>query len=121
MAKHLEFGKQGEWEAQEFLRTQGYQILQINWRDKRWEIDIIAKEGEIRAFEDVKSGSSTAYGEPFQFVDLKKQKNLITASGVFLHRINHQGDIRFDIVSIYSRDGKKDISLVKDAFWGSYS
>ncbi|MBD1433182.1 YraN family protein [Sphingobacterium sp. DN00404] len=121
MAKHLEFGQQGEREAQEFLRTQGYQILQLNWRYKWWEVDIIAKEGDILAFIEVKSRSSTQFGEPFQFVDLKKQKNLIKAAGVFLKRINHRGDIRFDIVSIYSHNGKKDISLVKDAFWGSYS
>ncbi|PRD49330.1 YraN family protein [Sphingobacterium haloxyli] len=121
MAKHLEFGRHGEWEAQTFLRSQGYQILQLNWRYKRWEIDIIAKEGDILAFIEVKSRSSTQFGEPFQFVDFKKQKNLIRAAGVFLRRINHQGDIRFDIVSVYSRNGKKEISLVKDAFWGSYS
>lgn len=120
MAKHLEFGKLGESEAQEFLRLQGYQILQLNWRYKHWEIDIIAKEGDILAFIEVKSRSSTDYGEPFQFVDLKKQKNLIRAAGVFLKRINHQGDVRFDIVSVYNRDGKKDISLVRDAFWGRY-
>lgn len=121
MAEHLAFGKQGEWEAQKFLHAQGYQILQINWRYKRWEIDIIAKEGDILAFVEVKSRSSTAYGEPFQFVNLKKQKNLIKAAGVFLKKINHQGDIRFDIVSIYSQGGKQDISLIKDAFWGNYS
>jgi len=121
MAEHLAFGKQGEWEAQKFLHAQGYQILQINWRYKRWEIDIIAKEGDILAFVEVKSRSSTAYGEPFQFVNLKKQKNLIKAAGVFLKKTNHQGDIRFDIVSIYSQGGKQDISLIKDAFWGNYS
>lgn len=121
MAEHLEFGKQGELEAQKFLRSQGYQILQLNWRYKRWEIDIIAKDGDILAFIEVKSRSSLQYGEPFQFVNRKKEQNLIKAAGVFLKTINHQGDIRFDIVSVYSQNGKKDISLVKDAFWGSYS
>ena len=121
MAKHLEFGKQSEWDAQEFLRAHGYQILAMNWRYKRWEIDIIAKEGDILTFVEVKSRSSIDFGEPHQFVDHKKQKNLIRAAGIFLERSNHQGDIRFDVVSICNLNGEKDISLVKDAFWGSYS
>lgn len=121
MAKHLEFGKQGEQDAAAFLRTQGYQILKTNWRYKHWEVDIIAKDGDILTFVEVKSRSSIQHGEPFQFVDYKKQKNLIKAAEVFLRIIRYQGDIRFDIVSIYNRNDKKDISLIKDAFWGSYS
>lgn len=121
MAEHLAFGKQGELEAQKFLRAQGYQILRVNWRYKRWEIDIIAKERDVLTFIEVKSRSSLQFGEPFQFVDRKKQQNLVKAADIFLKMINHQGDIRFDIVSIYRRNGKSDISLVKDAFWGSYS
>lgn len=121
MAKHLDFGRQGERAAEAYLRTQGYQILQLNWRYKQLEIDIIAKDGDVLAFIEVKSRHSLQHGKPSDFVNFKKQRNIIRAAAVYLQRIRHQNDIRFDIVSVYSQPGKTDISLIKDAFWGSYS
>src|SRR5690606_18576466 len=120
MAEHLDFGQQGEQDAQVFLRSQGYQILKTIWRYKNCEVDIMANDGNELAFIEVKIRSSLQYVQPLQFVDYKKQKNLIKAAGVFLKTIHYQGDVRFDIVSVYKRNGKKDISLIKDAFWGSY-
>ena len=121
MAEHVEFGKRGEQEAKRFLEAQGYQILQLNWRYKHWEVDIIAKDGDVLAFVEVKTRRSRVYGEPFQFVDRKKQQNLFKAASVFLKRIKHQGDIRFDIISVLIEQEQAEVSLLKDAFWGSYS
>lgn len=114
---HLQFGNRGEQEAVRFLMTQGYRILHTNWRYKHLEADIIAKDGNILVFIEVKSRTSVAYGEPFTFVDHQKQKNLFKLAGVYLTKNQHQGDIRFDIVSIYMHHQETDIQLIKDAFW----
>lgn len=119
MAKHLQFGRFGEQEARHYLEAQGYQILEINWRYKHWEVDIIAKDGDVLAFIEVKSRTSVAFGEPFSFVDRKKEKNLMKVALAYLSISSHQGDIRFDIVSIYvQKDRENRIELIKDAFWG---
>ncbi len=44
MAKHIEIGKQGEELAKIYLEQKGYTILEQNWRFKKAEIDIIAKD-----------------------------------------------------------------------------
>ncbi len=115
MAKHLESGSFGESLAVQHLKTLGYEILFQNWRFKRLEIDIIAKEKDILIFVEVKSRRSDHYGLPHEFVDYAKQQRLIRAAESFLMDYSHNGDIRFDIVSVYLSTQR--VELIKDAFW----
>ena len=121
MAEHLEFGKQGELEAQKFLHARGYQILQVNWRYKRWEIDIIAKDGVYMVFCEVKYRGNGRKGNPLEAVDVKKQ-NVIFRCAMYYLTENHIEDVpcRFDVVGIQGKDGMKDteITYIKNAFTG---
>lgn len=117
MAKHLESGKFGELLAAKFLKAGGYEVLNVNWRYKYWEVDIIAKDGDILVFVEVKSRKQSGFGEPSDFVDVKKQRNLIQAADAYLELTNYQGEIRFDIVSVYL-DSEK-VEIIKDAFWSN--
>jgi len=117
MAKHLESGAFGESLAAQYLRQQGYEILFQNWRFKKLEIDIIAKENGILVFVEVKSRSSNLYGLPYEFVDEVKQKHLIRAADAFLASYSYIGDVRFDIVSVYLSSQK--VELIRDAFWSN--
>lgn len=120
MATHLQLGQFGEQEAKRYLEAQGYQILATNWRYKHWEVDIIAKDADILVFVEVKIRTSTAFGEPFSFVDERKQRNLIKAAEAYLRINGHEGDIRFDIVSIHVQKNKEaNVQLIKDAFWSN--
>jgi putative endonuclease len=47
MASHNELGKRGEEIAKEYLENKGYQILKMNWRHKRAEIDLIARHENL--------------------------------------------------------------------------
>lgn len=115
MAEHLDAGSRGEEWAVAHLREMGYEILFQNWRHKHWEVDIIAKDGDVLVFIEVKSRKSTAFGLPYEFVDRRKQQNLIKAADAFLESNSYFGDIRFDIVSVFLIS--KKIELIKDAFW----
>ncbi|WP_437921143.1 YraN family protein [Sphingobacterium sp. LRF_L2] len=118
MAKHLEDGKKGEQLALDFLKRQGYDIITINWRFKHLEVDIIAKEDGILVFVEVKARRSVLYGEPDSFVDWKKQRFLLSAAQAYLSFSGYEGEIRFDIVSVYlGKDFR--IELIKDAFWSN--
>lgn len=117
MAKHLEAGSLGEEIAVRYLRELGYKILFTNWRFKHLEVDIIAKDGDILAFVEVKSRKSKAFGLPHEFVDWHKQKNLIRAAEAFIAMKSYEGEIRFDIVSVFLTTS--EVELIKDAFWSN--
>ena len=60
----------------EYLKTQGYEILEKNYRCRIGEIDLIAKEGETLVFVEVKYRRSSEAGDPAEAVDYRKQKKI---------------------------------------------
>jgi putative endonuclease len=67
MALHNEIGKIGEEIALKFLKNAGYEVLELNWRFRKLEIDIIAKEGDILIAVEVKTRKSDEFGSPDVF------------------------------------------------------
>ena len=120
MASHNDLGKRGEDIAKEYLENKGYQILKMNWRHKRAEIDLIAKIKGIIVFIEVKTRSSIDFGQPEDFVDWKKEKQFEFASLYFIEQNNHHGEIRFDVIAItFEHTNKYLINHIEDAFWPS--
>lgn len=117
MTKQRDFGNYGEQLASIYLRNLGYTMVAVNWRYKYWEVDIIAKDGDTLVFVEVKSRTKANYGQPEDFVDLKKQRNLIQAADAYIDLSSYEGEIRFDIVSVYLET--KKVELIKDAFWSN--
>ena len=73
-------GKAGEEAAVQFLRQHGYRILERNYRCRFGEIDLIARDGPMLAFVEVKTRRSQKYGPPAAAVTFQKQRHLIKAS-----------------------------------------
>lgn len=117
MTKQRDSGSFGELKSVDYLVQHNYTILSQNWRYRYWEIDIIAKDGDILVFVEVKSRSNPDYGNPEDFVDLKKQVNIIKAADAYIELMGYEGEVRFDIVSVYLDTNK--IELIKDAFWSN--
>ena len=110
-------GKIGEDVAVNFLRQNGYQILEKNYYYNHGEIDIIAKDGKVLVFVEVKSRRSTRFGEPEESVTLKKQELLRrTAEGYVAEKNIGEIDCRFDVVSVMMNDGKAECRILKDCF-----
>lgn len=117
MTAHTQnIGKSGEDLAAQFLEENGYHILERNWRFKHVEIDIIAKHHEFLVIVEVKTRKSDSYGEPYTFVNMRKQRSLIFAAEryVFSHYLDME--VRFDIISIIRDDNRTSIEHIKDAF-----
>ncbi|MDN3310548.1 YraN family protein [Microbacterium oryzae] len=76
MARKDELGRAGEERAARYLASEGYEILDRNWRCAAGEIDIVACRGERLAVVEVKTRSGTGYGHPFEAVDARKLKRL---------------------------------------------
>ena len=53
-----QYGKEGEHDAEAFLRSAGYRIRAVNWRCPLGEIDVIAESSNVIVFVEVKTRSS---------------------------------------------------------------
>lgn len=116
MAEHNETGELGENIAAEYLITNGFKILERNWRFGKAEIDIIAKEANEIVFVEVKTRNSHYLVEPEIAVNRVKQKLIASAADRYMviKKIDAWG--RFDIVSVVIHPQGKEIRHIKGAF-----
>lgn len=116
MAQHNLIGEEGEKIAVNYLKSKGYLVHHTNWRMGHLEVDIVAEDGEELVFVEVKTRSSDDYGKPEEAVDEKKEKDLITAAGVYLESLSLEVAARFDIISIILNEEKSSLNHFEDAF-----
>ena len=57
-------GRYGERVAEQHLTDAGLHILARNWRCPDGELDLVATDGPVLVFCEVKTRSSTAFGDP---------------------------------------------------------
>lgn len=118
MSIQSDHGRWGEQMANDYLQAHGYKILGRNWHYKKAEIDIIAMNDGILVFVEVKTRASHFYGSPDGMVSRKKQRLLIDAAMAYMRTINHEWEIRFDIISITGVPGfQPQLAHFKDAFF----
>jgi putative endonuclease len=117
MAEHNELGKLGEELAVEFLRKNGYEILETNWTFQKAEIDIIAKKENILAIVEVKTRSSIEFGLPQDFVKPKKIQLLVKAVDAYVIEKDMDIDVRFDIIAIHKEGKSFVMDHLIDAFY----
>lgn len=118
MAGHNDFGTNGEQIARRYLEESGYEILDQNWTFGKAEIDIIAYKDSTIVFAEVKTRRNNNFAEPEDFVSDEKQRLLTYAADEYIHLMNHQHEVRFDIITVLiDRFNKPEISHIEDAFW----
>ena len=109
-------GKKGEGFALDYLRKRDFLILETNYRNKIGEIDIIAIEGEVLVFIEVKSRTSTSFGRAYEAVNFHKQRKIINTSLIYLRDKGlNDFQLRYDIIEVYMTNRLK-INHIKDAF-----
>ena len=117
MAEHNELGKKGEELAVEYLRENGYKILDRNWTFQKAEIDIIAEKENILAIIEVKTRSSTDFGLPQDFVKPKKIQLLVKAVNAYINDREIDFEVRFDIIAVQRNGESFAIEHLTDAFY----
>jgi putative endonuclease len=117
MAEHNELGKLGEELAVEFLRKDGYEILETNWTFQKAEIDIIAQKENTLAVVEVKTRSSLEFGLPQDFVKPKKIQLLVKAINEYVVSKDLDIEVRFDIIAVHKENKSFAIEHLKDAFY----
>lgn len=112
-------GKIGEGIACGYLRRRGYKILERNYKTKIGEIDIVARDGNVLVFVEVKTRASDLYGTPEEAINARKMRKLTQLAELYMNRKGlYQTKARFDVVGIIidGGNGSKTIRLIKNAF-----
>lgn len=117
MAKHIKTGQLGEQLGATYLIEKGYQILAVNWRYSRWEVDVIAAKENVLHFIEIKTRRSQYFGLPEEKVGNKKIMNLINAAEEYLYQNPQWQRIQFDIVAItILHNNNADYFLIEDVY-----
>ncbi len=112
--KAASLGAQAEANAAKLLVTEGYHIVERNYRCRLGEIDIIALGEGYLVFGEVRHRSETAFGKSVETVDCHKQKRLIATAKHFLSRGKYSTySCRFDFIGT---DGNLEPKWLKNAF-----
>jgi putative endonuclease len=116
--ENLELGLSGENQAVEFLKNNGYKVLERNFKTKLGEIDIIAKDKGCICFVEVKTRTSQDKGLPEESITKTKQHKLSQLALAYLkNKKLLEKSARFDVVSIFpDSSGENKIEIIKNAF-----
>ena len=115
-------GRAGEAAAKSFVTDElGYDIAQTNFRVREGEIDIIAIDGEVFVFIEVKTRSNKKFGTGVEQISRGKANRLqIAAQSYLQERGKESADWRIDMLSVdMARSGSvRSIEHIPNAIEG---
>jgi ribonuclease HII len=116
---HIETGRIGETYAADYLKSEGYEIVEANYRTRYGEIDLVAKEGGELVLVEVKTRSGVGFGLPEEAVDKKKQARLVRMAYAYVMDKAWTGSYRIDVLAVEVERGRPTrIELFRHAVGG---
>jgi len=112
-------GNYGERVAAAWLRAHGCKVLARNFRGPHGgEVDIIARDGRVLLFVEVKTRREGAKVRGFDAVGKDKQRLIERGANHWLKRLGtRELPWRFDVIEVHVEDGRKPrLNQIKDAF-----
>lgn len=108
-----ERGAAGERRAACFLAERdGLSIVARNWRnphERRQEIDLVCRDGDVLVFVEVKTRSAGARVRGYRSVDRRKRRALRRAVLAYLAQLRvRPRTFRFDVAEVVTGDGIDD-------------
>lgn len=98
-------GSGGEDQASKYLISKGYKILKRNFKTKIGEIDIVAKDGDVIVFVEVKTRKNDYFGLPREAVTPTKQRKIRMVATQYLKLNGGLNQLcRFDVIDILGGD-----------------
>jgi putative endonuclease len=117
-----EAGRHAEALAAALLERAGMRILARNWRQPGGEIDLVADDGGVCVFVEVRARTGEEHGHPLEAVGSRKRARVIRAARLFLdseaRALAPTGGFRFDVVGVLfpSDGGPPQLDHVPNAF-----
>ena len=101
-----------------FIYANGGTVIERNYRQRRGEIDIIARDGDYLCFIEVKYRNTERFGAPERAVNISKQKQICRISKLFLYSRYKSMDIpiRYDVIAISGVQNAVTVKWLKNAF-----
>ena len=111
-------GRRGERAAETLLRRAGMTVVARRYRRPFGEIDLVARQGRLIVFVEVKTRSGEAYGRPAEAVGGTKQRRMARVALDYLRRYGLlERPCRFDVVEVISHPGEPlRTRHIRDAF-----
>lgn len=111
-------GRRGEDLAHRYLQRKGLKVIARNYRPGAdSEIDIVARDGDVVVFIEVKARTSAEFGAPDRAIDDEKRKHIVRAAQSYITRAALDwSQVRFDVISIVFSNPPQ-ISHLRDAFF----
>ena len=109
-------GRAGEDLGEQYLKNQGYQILERNVQLPFGEIDLIALHQGSLVFIEVKSRKDDSFGFPEESINRRKKTQLAKLASWYLCRYPKFPQVRFDILAIQAEGNESGVRLIQNAF-----
>lgn len=91
-------GEAAEALAAAFIEGRGLRIIARNYRCRHGELDLIARDGEMLVFIEVRRRSGNAFGGAAASIDAAKREKLLKAARHYLAGLLTAPACRFDAV-----------------------
>jgi putative endonuclease len=105
--ERLQRGVEAEALAARFLEGQGLTILARNFRTRRGEIDLIARDGDTLVFVEVRLRRAASHGGAAESITAAKRARLVAAAQYYLLRVPGPPPCRFDAVLLDALDARR--------------
>jgi len=99
--RHLRLGRRGEALAAAFLTECGLDVLVRNYRCAHGEIDIVARDGAVLCFVEVKTRRRSGRFRPADAVGREKKRRIVRAAHQYLREIGRPRVLwRYDVIEV---------------------
>ena len=116
MYKRHMIGKQGEDIVCEYLKKNGYKILERNYFCKIGELDIVALDKDEFVFIEVKTRSQKLFGNPVDAVNTNKKRHIYKTAEYYVIKAGLENrKIRFDVIEVTEYENSIKINQIKNA------
>jgi putative endonuclease len=114
-------GLEGEAVARRFLEGLGFRIVEENFNCPLGEIDLIAEDGEVLVFVEVKTRRSTRFGTPAEAVHTRKQQQILRVAQAYMRERRFRGPCRVDVVAVEfpGQGARARVELIRNAVEGT--
>ena len=99
MKTNHQTGHEAEKRVAKHLKRLGYDIVELNWKTRSCEIDIVARKHDVMYFTEVKYRSHNTHGEGFDYITPKKLHQMTFAAEYWVQTHGWDGDYRLLAVS----------------------
>lgn len=106
-------GHEAEEAAARHLERHGLAIVHRNYRTRMGEIDLVARDGPVLVFVEVRRRASSRFGGAAASITFAKRRRIVAAARHFLMRLGRQPRCRFDVVAL---EGDEIVQWLRGAF-----